>query len=105
LIPLKGVLDYFLFSLVARKLISDSYLPEREKSFCTNLLAWLVAIPLELIRFSTAIVLTFFLAPIVALGRFIESYFMKSDVAEILSNGTIPNKLENDMFSIARSCH
>lgn len=83
----KGVLDYLIFPLVARKLINDSFLPEREKSFYTNLLAWMVAIPLELVRFSAATVLTLFLAPIVALVRFIQSSCMENDLEEMPSGG------------------
>ena len=33
----KGVLDYLIFPLIARKLIADTYLKEREKSYLTKL--------------------------------------------------------------------
>lgn len=63
----KGVLDFLIFPLIARKLIADTYLDERSESGFANLLAWTVAIPLELARFSAAITLTLLLAPVVAI--------------------------------------
>lgn len=75
----KGALDYLIFPLVARKLISDTYLNERREHGFSNALAWAVAIPLEITRFSAAIALTLLLAPIVALVHLIKVCLPKND--------------------------
>ncbi len=69
----KGALDYLIFPLIARKLIADTYLDERSENGFSNALAWAVAIPLELTRFSAAIALALLLAPIVALVHIIKA--------------------------------
>lgn len=63
----KGALDFFIFPLVARKLIADTFLEERQNSSFTNFVAWSIAVPLEITRVSAAIALTIILSPIVAL--------------------------------------
>lgn len=75
----KGVLDYLIFPLFARKLIADSFLNERKNSVFFNALAFTVAIPLEIVRFSAAIALTLLLAPIVALIHIIKACLPKND--------------------------
>jgi hypothetical protein len=62
----KGALDYLIFPLVARKLIADTFLPERRESHFLNTMAIMVAIPLEIARFSAAFALTLLLAPVIA---------------------------------------
>lgn len=64
---IKGVLDYLLFPLVARKLIADTLLEKRQNTPLINALAWAVAIPLEVIRHSMALALTLALSPVVFL--------------------------------------
>lgn len=76
----KGVLDFFIFPLIARKLIADTYLHERRERFFSNILAWTIAIPFEYIRFSAAIALTLLLAPIVAVVHIVKSFLPKDDV-------------------------
>ncbi|KTC87698.1 MULTISPECIES: hypothetical protein [Legionella] len=63
----KGILDFFILPLVARKLIADTLLKERDNSDFVNALAWLIAIPIEMVRFGAGIVLTLLLAPVVAI--------------------------------------
>lgn len=65
----KGVLDYLILPLLARKLIADTYLEERKECHLTNLMAWTLAIPLEFLRFSAGVALTLISAPIVALVK------------------------------------
>lgn len=77
----KGVLDYLIFPLVSRKLIADTYLQEKMESYIFNALAWMVAIPLELARFSAAIALTLLLAPIVAFVHLIRACFPENNAA------------------------
>ena len=57
----KGILDFLIFPLVARALI------ECPESTITKIFGLLIALPLEIARFSLGIALTVFLAPIVAL--------------------------------------
>ncbi|MBA2652710.1 MAG: hypothetical protein H0U73_10645 [Tatlockia sp.] len=75
----KGALDYLIFPLVARKLIADTYLSERQESCLLNCLAWAVAIPLEILRFGAGIALTLLLAPIVAITTFVRSFQCQSE--------------------------
>lgn len=69
----KGVLDYLLFPLLARKLISDTKTEERKNTPIINALAWAVAIPLEVARHSLALALTIAILPIVALVHIIRN--------------------------------
>lgn len=85
----KGALDYLIFPLIARKLIADTYLDERRESVLSNALAWFVAIPLEIARFSAAIALTLILAPVVALVHLIKACLPKSDTENIHSATSI----------------
>lgn len=71
----KGVLDYLIFPLVARKLIADFYLDSYITLSFTNILAWSIALPLELARFSAAVALTLLLAPVVALVHLLRGCF------------------------------
>lgn len=70
----KGIIDYLVFPLVARKLIADTYLGERKESRFSNALAWSIAIPLEITRFSTGVALTLLMTPIVALISLIQTF-------------------------------
>ena len=87
----KGVLDYLIFPLVARKLIADTYLSERQESCLLNCLAWAAAIPLEILRFGAGIALTLLLAPIVAVTTLVRSFQCQSE--ESLEDNTV-SKLE-----------
>lgn len=69
----KGVLDFLIIPLFARKLIRDIELPGREDKMLQNILALIVALPLEMIRFSVGIALTLALAPVVALVHLIKN--------------------------------
>lgn len=75
----KGALDYFMFPLIARKLIADTYLEERKDRVLSNALAWAVAVPLELARFSAAVALTLLLAPVVAIVHLVKACLPKSE--------------------------
>lgn len=63
---IKGVLDYLVFPLLARKLISDTYLDHRKNTPIINAVAWAIAIPLEVIRHSLGLALTIALTPVAA---------------------------------------
>lgn len=63
----KGALDYLIFPLVARKLIADFYFETNITLSLPNILAWFIAVPLEIARFSAAVGLTLLLTPIIAL--------------------------------------
>ena len=69
----KGVLDFLIFPLLARKLITDTRLNERDESYFINALAWTAAIPLEIMRLTAGIALTLLLAPIVAIVTLIRA--------------------------------
>lgn len=68
----KGILDFLILPLLARKLIADTFLPERT-NILTNALAWTVALPIEIARFSAGIALTLLLAPVVAVVHLIKA--------------------------------
>lgn len=68
----KGLLDYLIFPLIARKLIADAKLDERKEAHFTNALAWTIAIPLEIVRIAMAFALTLLFVPIVAIARLIK---------------------------------
>ncbi|MBA2652436.1 MAG: hypothetical protein H0U73_09255 [Tatlockia sp.] len=70
----KGILDYLILPLIARKLIADTYLSERQTTHLFNTLAWAAALPIEILRFSAGIALTLILIPIVALTTFARSF-------------------------------
>ncbi len=76
----KGALDYLILPLVARKLISDSYLSERRNSRLANVLAWTVAVPLELVRFAAAFALTLLLVPVIALVHIVKARLPKQEL-------------------------
>ncbi|KTD74826.1 hypothetical protein [Legionella waltersii] len=63
----KGALDFLIFPLIARKLIADTWLEERQNTPIINAIAWAIAIPLEVLRHSLAIALTIAIIPIVSL--------------------------------------
>lgn len=69
----KGLLDYLIFPLIARKLIADAELDERKENHFANALALTIAIPLEIIRITIAFALTLVFTPIVAIVHFIEA--------------------------------
>ncbi|WP_157010244.1 hypothetical protein [Legionella fallonii] len=64
---IKGILDYLIFPLLARKLIADTWSEERKNTPIINALAWAVAIPLEVARHSIALALTIAVSPLVIL--------------------------------------
>lgn len=57
----KGILDYLIFPLVSRKILHET----EESNIFVKTLAWSIALPLELGRFSLAIGLTLLVAPII----------------------------------------
>lgn len=78
----KGILDYLFFPLLARKLIYDTYLEERKDCHITNALAWLVAVPLELVRLGTGLALSLLLAPIMAIAHFAHACLSMQNLEE-----------------------
>lgn len=69
----KGLLDYIIWPLVARKLIADSYLDERKSADIKNTVAFSIGIPLEVARFSTGFLLTGMLVPVVAMVHLLKA--------------------------------
>ena len=63
----KGVLDFLIFPLIARKLIADAFLPENRNNGFSKLLAAVVGLPFEIIRLLIGIILTIVLSPFVLL--------------------------------------
>ncbi|MDR3501439.1 MAG: hypothetical protein P4L79_02550 [Legionella sp.] len=81
----KGALDYFIFPLVARKLISDFYLETNIRVSISNVLAWSIAVPLEVARFSAAVGLALLLAPVIALVHLLKGCFY-GNINEVQQN-------------------
>ncbi len=77
----KGVLDFLILPLLARKLIADTFLPERT-NILMNALAWTVALPIEIARFSAGIALTLLLAPVVAVVHLIKACIPNEEHAQ-----------------------
>ena len=71
----KGILDFLIFPLLARKLIADTRLAHRKKTYIINTLAWIVAVPLEVLRHSFALALTIALTPLVLFIHVIRMLF------------------------------
>lgn len=71
----KGVLDFLIFPLLSRKLISDARSEERKNTPIINALALAIAIPLEVLRHSLALALTLSLAPLVFFIHSMRSVF------------------------------
>lgn len=69
----KGLLDFLILPLIARKLIADTYVEERKDSFITNALAWAIAVPIEAARFGTGISITLLLSPVVIITHLIKA--------------------------------
>lgn len=89
----KGLLDYLIFPLIARKLIADALLEERENNLFINVLAWMIAIPLEIVRCSAAFSLTVLLTPFVAIARFVEAHHLAKTIVIKTPENTIYNHL------------
>lgn len=61
----KGLVDFLIFPLLARKLIADCYLPHRYgRTWVLNVASFMIAIPLEVLRFSISVALAIVLIPI-----------------------------------------
>ncbi len=60
----KGVLDFTILPLLSRKLIADTYLEERKTAYFSNFLSWLIALPIETLRFSVALTCTLAMIPV-----------------------------------------
>ena len=74
----KGALDYLIFPLVARKLIADFYFETNIRVSIFNVLAWSIALPLEVTRFSAAVGLTLLLTPVIALVHLLRGCFSEN---------------------------
>lgn len=69
----KGLLDFLILPLLARKLIADTQLDERKDNTFTNVLALAIAVPIEIARFSAGLALTILLIPTVMLVHLIKA--------------------------------
>ncbi|MCH9757275.1 MAG: hypothetical protein K0U37_08825 [Gammaproteobacteria bacterium] len=76
----KGLFDFLIFPLLARKLMADTYLESRKDAHVLNVLAWMVAIPLEIIRDTAVISLTLLLAlTVIPLATIIQQFVSPSE--------------------------
>ena len=78
--PYKGALDFFIFPLIARKLIGDTFLEDRENDFLLNIAAWSIAIPLEIARLGASLALAIILIPVVLLVHVVD-YFAQDEAS------------------------
>lgn len=92
----KGILDFFILPLVARKLIADTFLDERQDSDFVNALAWIIAIPIEIVRFGAGVALTLLLAPVVAIVHLLRAIPNVLKEAATIWSGDNANEQSND---------
>lgn len=89
----KGVLDFLILPLLARKLIADTCLPERQGITFINALAFAIAAPIEIARFGAGIALTLLLSPIVALVHLIKACLPKQEhIGEVVQESNFSGK-------------
>lgn len=94
----KGLLDFLIFPLLARKLIADSYLLERSNARFINTLSWLIAIPLEIVRDVSAILLTILLAlTLVPILTIFQQYAAPDPKDLVLDPKNELNQLQRDL--------
>lgn len=88
----KGLLDFLVFPLLARKLMADTKLEAREESHLVNVLALCVAGPLEFVRTLMGATLTAVLAitvlPVVWAVEHLMRVFTPGEVQKSVSNTT-----------------
>ncbi|PJD92954.1 MAG: hypothetical protein CK424_05150 [Legionella sp.] len=97
----KGILDFTILPLLSRKLIADTYLERRKQAYFSNILAWVVALPIQTITFSLALACTLALFPVVVLVtvlRYLYACFDRS------SAQAIPVTLSYSAFHTALYC-
>ncbi len=82
----KGLLDLLILPLLARKLISDTCLAEHEETILQNIMACIIAIPIELSRVGVAFGLTMILIPIITAVHLIRN------ACQLLSNDGITDE-------------
>lgn len=79
----KGMLDYLLFPLLARKIIGDYFQDGNNQNLYYCLMTLMVALPLETTRLSVGFTLTGLLLPIVVLINFIKDLICPPEEPEI----------------------
>lgn len=85
----KGVLDFTILPLLARKLWADTNLEQRKGLSIANLISWAIAIPIEVARVSVAGLLTGALLPVITLVHLLKPFFHSEKVEddfEVLPN-------------------
>lgn len=75
----KGVLDYTILPLLARKLITDLSSPESKNHPLKTIAVYAIAAPIEIGRFAVATGLTLLLAPLVTIVHFIKAFLPKPE--------------------------
>ncbi len=86
----KGVFDFLILPLLARKLIADTFLAERT-NILVNAIAWTIALPIEIARFGAGIALTLLLAPVVAVVHLIKACMPNQEqIQEPVMSGLMP---------------
>lgn len=99
----KGVLDFLILPLLARKLIADTLEPDHT-SRLLNILAWTVALPIEIARISAGLALTVLLAPIVALVHAIKDITPNHGPdQDAPPHGSEPQYLQTEMTTVTVS--
>lgn len=68
----KGILDFLILPLLARKLFADTFEPDQTNTLF-NILAWTIALPIEVARLSAGLALTALLVPVIALVHAIKA--------------------------------
>lgn len=98
----KGLLDFLIFPLLARKLMADTKLEEREESHLVNILALCVAGALEFVRTLMGATLTAVLAitvlPVVFAVEHIVNYFAPESInVEVEQNDDAKSHVSDEL--------
>nr|HAT8714953.1 hypothetical protein [Legionella jordanis] len=91
----KGILDYLIFPLVSRKILHEI----ENSNIFVKVLGWIIALPLEIARFTLGISLTLLIAPIVALANFFKSCF--SNPEPIINQGPQINTPDRESINLS----
>lgn len=75
----KGLLDFLIFPLIARKLIANYFLPENKDNYFLKFVTIFIGFPLELSRILLSVGLMIAITPVVALIHWIKIGFSSSE--------------------------
>lgn len=86
----KGVLDYLIFPLLARKLLVQARYEVEDDLWLRNCYFQFAAFPLQCLRFSLALALTILVSPIVALVHILRDLKETNNKGELLVQAVSP---------------